>query len=112
MGPESLPIPAAKIAGAGMMGRISALLFQGERGIGLAPLQPLFALQAPEDAMVFPGLLVGRPDEVMKTLAHAVPALARHRQGRFGHVSHLSTHEVNAHRRTRCIWVFPNTADC
>ncbi len=78
-----------------MMGRFSAPLHA--RGIGLHAAQPVFALEVSENATVFPRLLVGRPDEMVETFPHALPAPEGYQDGRLDQVAHFSRHDPHRH---------------
>ncbi len=81
------------------MGWVCAPL--NRRGIDLNTTQPLFPLEVPENAMVFPGLLIGRPEEFVKTVAYLLPALEGSPHGRLEHATHFSGHVLHCDRGTR-----------
>ena len=80
--PESFPIPSAQIARAGRMWREG--LFRGSEGVNLAPVVGVVLFHQAKDVMIFPGLFVGRPDQLINSLAKAFPRS----QGDEGQIRH------------------------
>ena len=59
-------------------------LFREFEGVALAPVVAVVLFHQAKKAMIFPGLFVGRPDQLIDPLAKAFPRS----QGDEGHIRH------------------------